>query len=198
MLCVYEWDSDEIFIHITLKIDEIICGQRHNKIFQYIEISAIIRIYSLQILLFTFQTVQHGFPHKPSALAYDPKTKLIAIGTHSGAIKVIRHTLISIFFVVVFFASKKKLLKKYIYVFISGFRTSWRWILWPTLFANEQRYRLYGTATRMGSRNRTNSIVDNIEPISSVGASWSHIGSHQNTSVWWKTKESVHIMLLMG
>ena len=36
----------------------------------------------------TLQTVQHGFPHKPSALAYDSKKKLLAIGTHSGAIKI--------------------------------------------------------------------------------------------------------------
>lgn len=34
------------------------------------------------------QTVQHGFPHKPTALAYDPIDRLMAIGTHSGAIKV--------------------------------------------------------------------------------------------------------------
>lgn len=34
------------------------------------------------------QTIQHGFPHKPSAMAYDAKRKLIVIGTHSGAIKV--------------------------------------------------------------------------------------------------------------
>lgn len=34
------------------------------------------------------QTVQHGFPHKPSVMAYDPRRKLFAIGTHTGAIKV--------------------------------------------------------------------------------------------------------------
>lgn len=34
------------------------------------------------------QTVQHGFPHKPSAMAYDPKLKLMAIGTHTGIVKV--------------------------------------------------------------------------------------------------------------
>lgn len=34
-----------------------------------------------------FQTVQHGFPHKPSALAWDPKLKLLAIGTKTGTIK---------------------------------------------------------------------------------------------------------------
>lgn len=37
---------------------------------------------------FLFQTTQHGFPHKPSALAYDPKYKLLAIGTTTGGIKV--------------------------------------------------------------------------------------------------------------
>lgn len=35
-----------------------------------------------------FQTAQHGFPHKPSAIAYDPIDKLMAIGTQTGAIKV--------------------------------------------------------------------------------------------------------------
>lgn len=43
---------------------------------------------SLFIIYRYFQTAQHGFPHKPSAMAYDPKMKLMAIGTHSGAIKV--------------------------------------------------------------------------------------------------------------
>uniref|UniRef100_A0A8C2G4P0 LLGL scribble cell polarity complex component 1 n=1 Tax=Cyprinus carpio TaxID=7962 RepID=A0A8C2G4P0_CYPCA len=33
------------------------------------------------------QTVEHGFPNQPSALAYDPKLQLMAIGTKSGAIK---------------------------------------------------------------------------------------------------------------
>ncbi|KAG4070767.1 hypothetical protein HA402_010993 [Bradysia odoriphaga] len=43
----------------------------------------------LQKELFAFRkTVQHGFPHKPTALAYDPKDKLMAIGTQSGAIKI--------------------------------------------------------------------------------------------------------------
>lgn len=39
-------------------------------------------------LYFHTQTVQHGFPHKPTALAYDPIDQLMAIGTHSGAIKI--------------------------------------------------------------------------------------------------------------
>uniref|UniRef100_A0A672Z046 LLGL scribble cell polarity complex component 1 n=1 Tax=Sphaeramia orbicularis TaxID=375764 RepID=A0A672Z046_9TELE len=39
--------------------------------------------------LFAFnKTVEHGFPHQPSALAFDPKLHLMAIGTKSGAIKV--------------------------------------------------------------------------------------------------------------
>ncbi|XDV12764.1 hypothetical protein PO909_001351 [Leuciscus waleckii] len=38
--------------------------------------------------LFAFnKTVEHGFPNQPSALAYDPKLQLMAIGTKSGAIK---------------------------------------------------------------------------------------------------------------
>jgi lethal(2) giant larvae protein len=39
-------------------------------------------------IIFQFQTVQHGFPHKPSAVAYDPISKLMAIGTNSGVVKV--------------------------------------------------------------------------------------------------------------
>uniref|UniRef100_H3D1R7 LLGL scribble cell polarity complex component 1 n=1 Tax=Tetraodon nigroviridis TaxID=99883 RepID=H3D1R7_TETNG len=40
--------------------------------------------------LFAFnKTVEHGFPHQPSALAFDPKLQLMAIGTKSGAIKII-------------------------------------------------------------------------------------------------------------
>lgn len=43
----------------------------------------------LQKELFAFRkTVQHGFPHKPTALAYDPEQKLMAIGTQTGALKV--------------------------------------------------------------------------------------------------------------
>uniref|UniRef100_A0A8C5EBS7 Lethal giant larvae homologue 2 domain-containing protein n=1 Tax=Gouania willdenowi TaxID=441366 RepID=A0A8C5EBS7_GOUWI len=41
-----------------------------------------------QSLFFCTQTVEHGFPHQPSALAYDPKLQFMAIGTKSGAIKI--------------------------------------------------------------------------------------------------------------
>ncbi|XP_045567455.1 uncharacterized protein, partial [Salmo salar] len=38
--------------------------------------------------LFAFnKTVEHGFPHQPSALTFDPQLQLMAIGTKSGAIK---------------------------------------------------------------------------------------------------------------
>ncbi|XP_017046290.2 lethal(2) giant larvae protein isoform X1 [Drosophila ficusphila] len=44
----------------------------------------------LQKDLFAYRkTVQHGFPHKPSAFAYDPISKLMAIGTQTGAMKVL-------------------------------------------------------------------------------------------------------------
>ncbi|KAE8741158.1 hypothetical protein FOCC_FOCC013321 [Frankliniella occidentalis] len=40
--------------------------------------------------LFAFRnTLHHGFPNKPSALAWDPDLRLMAIGTSSGAIKVV-------------------------------------------------------------------------------------------------------------
>ncbi|XP_055916623.1 lethal(2) giant larvae protein [Eupeodes corollae] len=43
----------------------------------------------LQKELFAYRkTAQHGFPHKPSALAFDSKSKLMAVGTQNGAIKV--------------------------------------------------------------------------------------------------------------
>lgn len=43
-----------------------------------------------------FQTVQHGFPNKPTCLAWDPVLRLMAIGTVSGAIKVypLKHMLV--------------------------------------------------------------------------------------------------------
>nr|CBH09297.1 putative lethal (2) giant larvae [Heliconius melpomene] len=43
----------------------------------------------LQNDLFAFRkTVQHGFPHRASALAWDPLLRLAALGTASGALKV--------------------------------------------------------------------------------------------------------------
>uniref|UniRef100_A0A8C4EIZ5 LLGL scribble cell polarity complex component 2 n=1 Tax=Dicentrarchus labrax TaxID=13489 RepID=A0A8C4EIZ5_DICLA len=43
------------------------------------------------IVQFNFRTivitVEHGFPHQPSALSYSPTLQLLAIGTRSGAIK---------------------------------------------------------------------------------------------------------------
>ncbi|XP_052514327.1 lethal(2) giant larvae protein homolog 1 isoform X1 [Budorcas taxicolor] len=39
--------------------------------------------------LFAFhKTVEHGFPNQPSALAFDPELRIMAIGTRSGAIKI--------------------------------------------------------------------------------------------------------------
>uniref|UniRef100_A0A670JTW8 LLGL scribble cell polarity complex component 1 n=1 Tax=Podarcis muralis TaxID=64176 RepID=A0A670JTW8_PODMU len=35
-----------------------------------------------------FQTVEHGFPNQPSSLAFDPKLRIMAIGTKSGAVKI--------------------------------------------------------------------------------------------------------------
>ncbi|XP_022916419.1 lethal(2) giant larvae protein isoform X2 [Onthophagus taurus] len=43
----------------------------------------------LQKELFSYRrTLQHGFPHKPTAIAWDPTLRLICIGTSTGAIKV--------------------------------------------------------------------------------------------------------------
>ncbi|XP_057570279.1 lethal(2) giant larvae protein homolog 1 isoform X2 [Hippopotamus amphibius kiboko] len=39
--------------------------------------------------LFAFhKTVEHGFPNQPSALAFDPELRVMAIGTRSGAVKI--------------------------------------------------------------------------------------------------------------
>uniref|UniRef100_A0A8C5FFY5 LLGL scribble cell polarity complex component 1 n=1 Tax=Gadus morhua TaxID=8049 RepID=A0A8C5FFY5_GADMO len=39
--------------------------------------------------LFAFnKTVEHGFPHQPSSLAFDPRLQIMAIGTKSGAVKI--------------------------------------------------------------------------------------------------------------
>ena len=39
--------------------------------------------------LFSFsKTISHGFPHRPSALAWDPKMQLLAIGTKNGLIRI--------------------------------------------------------------------------------------------------------------
>ncbi|CAH1794883.1 unnamed protein product [Owenia fusiformis] len=44
----------------------------------------------LQKELFAFtKCTEHGFPSKPSATAYDPKLKLLAIGTKSGAVRIV-------------------------------------------------------------------------------------------------------------
>ncbi|XP_012555599.1 lethal(2) giant larvae protein homolog 1 isoform X1 [Hydra vulgaris] len=39
-----------------------------------------------------FKLCEHGFPHKPSAIAYDSKLKLLAIGTQSGYLKLFGDT----------------------------------------------------------------------------------------------------------
>ncbi|KFP04607.1 Syntaxin-binding protein 5-like, partial [Calypte anna] len=36
-----------------------------------------------------FQTVRHGFPYLPTALAFDPVQKILAIGTRTGAIRIL-------------------------------------------------------------------------------------------------------------
>lgn len=39
--------------------------------------------------LFAFnKTVEHGFPNQPSALAFDPELRIMAIGTRTGAVKI--------------------------------------------------------------------------------------------------------------
>ena len=47
----------------------------------------IINIWMIIAYFHFFQCVEHGFPHKPSALAYDPFLKIMAIGTKTGTLK---------------------------------------------------------------------------------------------------------------
>lgn len=38
-------------------------------------------------LSFQLQTFRHGFPHAPTAMAYDPIQKLLVIGDNSGSLR---------------------------------------------------------------------------------------------------------------
>lgn len=37
--------------------------------------------------LLCLQTVRHGFPYQPTALAFDPVQKILAIGSRSGGVR---------------------------------------------------------------------------------------------------------------
>ena len=50
----------------------------HNKL-------ACMLVFSVSILF--LQTVRHGFPYGPTALAYDPVQNLLAIGTKTGSLR---------------------------------------------------------------------------------------------------------------
>lgn len=39
------------------------------------------------LLAFSFQTFRHGFPHNPTALAFDPVQRLLAIGDKYGSLR---------------------------------------------------------------------------------------------------------------
>ena len=43
--------------------------------------------FNFDILLYFFQCTEHGFPNKSTAMAFDPKLELLAIGTKQGTIK---------------------------------------------------------------------------------------------------------------
>ncbi|XP_024900140.1 lethal(2) giant larvae protein homolog 1 isoform X1 [Pteropus alecto] len=46
------------------------------------------RLSSPWLALGWHKTVEHGFPNQPSALAFDPELRIMAIGTRSGAVKI--------------------------------------------------------------------------------------------------------------
>lgn len=50
-------------------------------------IPSIHRITVLIFISISLQTFRHGFPHSPTALAYDPVQKLLAIGDKSGSLR---------------------------------------------------------------------------------------------------------------
>ncbi|XP_037669655.1 syntaxin-binding protein 5-like isoform X9 [Choloepus didactylus] len=41
------------------------------------------------------KTVRHGFPYRPSALAFDPVQKILAVGTQLGALRLSRTLYVS-------------------------------------------------------------------------------------------------------
>lgn len=43
---------------------------------------------NLKFVFSHFQACQHGFPSKPSALAYDSELKLVAVATRTAAVTV--------------------------------------------------------------------------------------------------------------
>lgn len=46
------------------------------------------------LCVFLLQTVRHGFPYQPTALAFDPVQKILAIGSRSGGVRMYPLTLI--------------------------------------------------------------------------------------------------------
>lgn len=60
----------------------------HFLIFALLYVYAKHRHGNITVRMLFFQCVEHGFPHKPSAITHDPKLKLLAIGTKTGAVRV--------------------------------------------------------------------------------------------------------------
>ncbi|XP_030840048.1 lethal(2) giant larvae protein homolog 2 isoform X14 [Strongylocentrotus purpuratus] len=64
-------------------------ASRMRKLFHRQNAGAIEERRKMRKELFAFnKTVEHGFPNKPTALAYDPKLNIFAIGTSNGVIKI--------------------------------------------------------------------------------------------------------------
>lgn len=62
------------------------CVHIHIFIFPFHLSHSLIILYVLFVCLF-FQTFRHGLPYSPTALAYDPVQKLLAIGDKSGSLR---------------------------------------------------------------------------------------------------------------
>ncbi|XP_041473429.1 LLGL scribble cell polarity complex component 2-like isoform X4 [Lytechinus variegatus] len=64
-------------------------ASRMRKLFHRQNAAAVEERRKMRKDLFAFnKTVEHGFPNKPTALAYDPKLNIFAIGTSNGVIKI--------------------------------------------------------------------------------------------------------------
>ena len=53
--------------------------------------------YVISFIIYLFQTVRHGFPFQPTAMAYDPVQNLLAIGSNTGSLRMYPCAEISIF-----------------------------------------------------------------------------------------------------
>lgn len=79
---------------ISLKAQEVYLGflctvpisQIFSKLFLLVRTWSLFRVNN-RWFLFVFQTFLHGFPHQPTAVAFDPIQRVLAIGTKNGSLR---------------------------------------------------------------------------------------------------------------